>query len=611
MTDISKTLQKQFNFNSHNIRQYTMILVLLTRFNDSQESMIGFSLCQKLAEQGYQLYVITTSTGEILEQEIQKAYDICTKTKGSVTLVQLQCKEDENPKAEWIVTHHEKYFGFLSELSDIDAVIGLLPGTEDTAVELKEALDCKLVFFASTEIPEDKQNDLDRVAQIADEIWIFGSDTYHFYNKYLDTSLCDKLKELSIQPFLEKFIKNRIYSFHESRSNEAKITSGWKSSDTGYVFRKEVVTKGSHAQSFVSVGSALQKLHCETNSTEIQWRIFGMSSADKVTLDDHAKVHKFNSSLFTKILSHEEFSWNDCSAFIAPGVKESDFSFDALTAILYGIPTLVSSQSAIGNFLQQLKCPEKTKALVDLTGDANRDQEIWTKKIRKELLDKHSNPKQWAKEIRKDIIKSFQAWSKSVLVLLHKFNEAHENCLGFQLCQKLVKEGHHLLVSTTASGDELQSEIQKAKWLTNNSPGSITLLEPKYDDQEEPSVEWIEHSSSKYFWHLSQLQNVQMIIGILPGTSETAVTLKKTLNCKLILLVTTKLGSGNDVLKETICRLAEKADEIWSVGSDIYIATTTTYFPIESGPMTNIERFYSSHGPDVFHVGNSTRRITK
>ena len=300
-----------------------MILAILTRFSDSRESRVEYLLCQKLAEQGYQLYVTTTSTGEVLEQEIQKADDISTRGKGNVTLLQPQYDEGEDPQSELIITHHEKYFGFLSKFGDIQAVIGLLPGTEVTAVELKEALDCKLVFLGRAEIPEEgpmhKKNDLVGVAQKADEIWIFGSDIYHFYNdffKNFDKSLCEKLMELSLQPFLEKFIKRRNYSIDERRSNGAKIISRWKSTDTSFIFRKEVVTKGSDAQSFVSLGSALQQVNVDTNSIEPQWHIYGMISIDKTSLGDHVKVQKFSSSILTKILSHTQFSWNNCSAFI-------------------------------------------------------------------------------------------------------------------------------------------------------------------------------------------------------------------------------------------------------------------------------------------------------
>ena len=549
-----------------------MILVLLSRFSDHQQGIVEFSLCQKLAEQGYQLYVTTTSTGNVLQREIQKAADISSRVKGGVTLLQPQWKEDENPKEEWIVTKHEQYFSFLTEFNNIQAVIGLLPGTEEAAVELKEALDCKLVFLASSIISEEvyqsKQTDLDRVAQIADEIWVFGSHVYQFYHQNLDISLRDKLKELSLQPFLERFIKKRNPTIYDSRTNDVKFISRWKSSHTSFAFRKELLTKGSDIQTFVNLGSALATVNGKTNSNEIQWHIYG--EEDELTSDDLTKGQKLDFLPFTTISSHTDISWNDCSAFIAPDVSEADFNFDALAAILHGVPTLVSRQSTTGHFLSQLKCQEKNEALVDLTDNVNNDKQTWAEKIHKVMIDKNSNPFQWAEQINKSIKKSFQAWKTSILVLLHKFNEGPESCLGFQLCQKLVKEGHHLLVSTTASGDELESEIKKAKWLTDNSQGSITLIEPHCGKQEVPSVEWIEQSSTKYFWHLSQLQNVQMIIGNLPGTSQTAATLNETLKCSLILLATAKLGSENNLLKDKICTLAERADEIWSVGSDVY-----------------------------------------
>ena len=554
-----------------------MILVLLTRFSESDEAIVGFTLCQKLAAQGYPLYVTTTSTDEVLQQERKKADQISKTAKGSVTLLQPQYKDDKIPAVEWIVTHHEEYFSFLSNLSDIQAVIGLLPGTEKSAVELKEALDCKLVLLASTEIPEQvyerRLTDLNKVAEIADEIWVFGSEIHYFYSalfKNVGATLCEKLKELSPQPFLERFIKKTSFSMKDETCdplNSEHIISLWRRSHKSFMFREEVHTKRNDDESFLTLCSSLKHLSLE--SKKIQWKIYDIKSEDETNIEDKEKTN-LNFPPFTKVSSQSEFSWKGCSAFIVPDAKDAEFNFQALNAIANGIPSLVSSQSAIGKFIQQLNCAEKTKALVDLRGNIDIDKDIWIDKIRKEILDEEANPRQWAKEIKKDIKKSFQAWNKSILVLLHKFNEAKESCLGFQLCQKLVKEGHHLLVSTTASGDELKAEIQKAKQLTDHSPGSITLLQPQYGEREKPSVEWIEHPKSKYFWHLSQLQNIQMIIGNLPGTSQTAVALKHELNCKLILLATTNIGSENENLKEEICKLATCADEIWSVGSDTY-----------------------------------------
>ena len=45
----------------------TMILVLLTRFSESEDSIFGYKLCQVLAEQGHELYVTSVSTGKALE----------------------------------------------------------------------------------------------------------------------------------------------------------------------------------------------------------------------------------------------------------------------------------------------------------------------------------------------------------------------------------------------------------------------------------------------------------------------------------------------------------------------------------------------------------------
>ena len=258
-----------------------MILALLTRFSDSEDAIVGFTLCQKLAEHGYPLYVTTTSTGEALQQEKDKADEICTRTKGSVTLLQPECKEDENPTAEWVVTHHEEYFSFLSELNDIQAVIGILPGTEKSAVEVKEALNCKLVLLAPKEIPDVYQQrltDLKKAADTADEIWVFGSEVHHFYCDLfpnLDATPCEKLKELSLQPFIERFIKKRNSSRNDNTCDFKNITSLWKKSYESFVFREEVLANGSDPDSFLTLCSALEQLNLETMSKQIQWQIYG------------------------------------------------------------------------------------------------------------------------------------------------------------------------------------------------------------------------------------------------------------------------------------------------------------------------------------------------
>ena len=96
-----------------------------------------------------------------------------------------------------------------------------------------------------------------------------------------------------------------------------------------------------------------------------------------------------------------------------------------------------------------------------------------------------------------------------ILVLLYKFSESGESLLGYQLCLKLVKEGHHLYVTTTSTkGGWLKKEIEDAKRITETSKGSITLLEPKCRESEESSPEWITNMHKHYFGYLSELQNI-------------------------------------------------------------------------------------------------------
>ena len=56
-----------------------------------------------------------------------------------------------------------------------------------------------------------------------------------------------------------------------------------------------------------------------------------------------------------------------------------------------------------------------------------------------------------------------------ILVLLYKFDESQESLLGFQLCRRLVQDGHDLLVTTTSTANWLEEEKQRAKQLTESN----------------------------------------------------------------------------------------------------------------------------------------------
>ena len=567
-----------------------MTLVLLSRFDDSDESIVGYTLCKTLAEEGSELYVTTTSTGEDLRREWEKAEEISTRSNGSITLLQPQ--SDESSDTDWIVKHHVKYFPHLQELTDVQTVIGLIPGTEQTALELKGTLKCNLKLFAFTQI-EDKgkeQEILCKLLEKADEIWALGSNIHIYYQHLLQRFEVpdEKLKRLSLQPFTKSISWVKKYSPHIGKSkskSKRHIVSVWRNPFSLYHFRRVTEVNGSNVESFLSLGLALEEINTDEEvSIKPRWMINQLSSKDWNILKESVKLYDSDLAALTSVSLEEEELSDQCSAFIAPEVQDDSFNFAALTAMSCGIPTFVSSQSTLGKFLLEFQSPLVNRALVHLTGDVDSDRKIWIEKLSTEILGETANSIQWAKVLRKQLKKSHLSWNigsftlttahpsipaGKILVLLHRFSESQESCLGYQLCQKLVKEGYHLLVSTTSSGKKLENENQKAKWLTDTFSGSVTLLEPLYGEQEKPSVEWIEHPNNQHF-QLSQLKNVMLTVGMLPGTSQTSAYLKEKLHCKLVLLVTSIIASNNNDLKKEICTLSEKADEIWSVGNETY-----------------------------------------
>ena len=139
------------------------------------------------------------------------------------------------------------------------------------------------------------------------------------------------------------------------------------------------------------------------------------------------------------------------------------------------------------------------------------------------------------------------------------------------MCQRLIQEGQDLYVTTTTPKNQgLQDEIDTAKRLTDRRSGSVTLLRPQYEEFEEPAPEWVSKLHKTYFGCLSELENIHTIIGTLPGTAKAAVEMASYLECKLVLLATTKIGTDQDELKTEIQKLSEQADEIWSVGLDLF-----------------------------------------
>ena len=157
-----------------------------------------------------------------------------------------------------------------------------------------------------------------------------------------------------------------------------------------------------------------------------------------------------------------------------------------------------------------------------------------------------------------------------ILMLLYRFSESPDSIMGYKLCEKFLKRGHVVRVtSTTPEGPLLDAERENAMRLSKKTPGTVKVLESNRTNKVSNSS-WIADEYKIYFGQLSKLENVKTVVGTLPGTAQTAVELKKELNCSLTLLHTAKLTTEKADLKRKIRFVTKHADAILSFGDDMY-----------------------------------------
>ena len=387
-----------------------MILVLLYRFSESPDSLVGYKLCQVLAKQGEKLLVTTTTPrGPLLECEVQKAQELTKELRGSIGILLPQYSH-EQPSLEWIATDYKKYFWYLSTLPNIDMIIGTLPGTTQTAVELKLALGCRLVLLTTVKIHVDKKDRLKQLVREAEEIWSFGIDTVEHYKATLPENEgfpLTKHREIFAQP--AKSSKKYV----GVEGNRKTFVSQWMDGFP-YIRRTHRTTSnGSNERNFAVFAAVLDEIHIRNNGTSqdhLSWKVYGLKSKPetKEFLEKYVTLETTD-----QILTLDNFNWNKCFAFIAPDIADESFNFAALTAVWKGVPTIVSSRSSVGRFLIDLKdCPFSTRAVVELSGDEKVDKEIWLEKLNNEILGGDANPIRWAKQLSRYLHRNSNIWEK-------------------------------------------------------------------------------------------------------------------------------------------------------------------------------------------------------
>ena len=387
-----------------------MILVLLYSFDESEDSILGYRFCQKLLREGHDLVVTTTTPANRgLQEEREAAKRMKEKWGKSVTLIQPDYEEFEEPDPGWIDRYYKTYFWQLTKLTHIDAIVGLLPGTTKTAIDLKKILKSKkLTLLTTSKIDADLSDLRADICSLSDhEIWSVGSDFYtHFDDIFQGCGKNpDKHKEIFLKPDGEIGYKKR---------RAWKVVSVWNRG-YGFLYKgKRLQSAGSKAENFETVGQALESINQKYKSNipaqrrrcNILWHVYGLSdeNCQNFTEEGIRLVQQKRPALVADI------EFYDSLAFIVPDEKEATFNFTALDAIWRGVPTLVPKGSSVGRFLLRFPSQAIDHCLVDLVGDRKTDKTTWVQKIKREILQGVENSAEWAKELSQYLRNTVVNW---------------------------------------------------------------------------------------------------------------------------------------------------------------------------------------------------------
>ena len=381
------------------------ILVVLPRFSGSPESVLGYQLCLQLVQQGLKLCVTTTSTGKCFEAETKTAEELTTKFPGSISIMQIDLDQPELPSQSY-------------ENNNFAVIVGLLPVTTKMALKLKQALNCKLVLLATSKLSvcsQEVSDDLSELTKESDEIWSVGPDMYMYYQSLIQNERIHR--KILLQPTTKG---SRYWELNTRMSNNTtmRFISVWKNCQYINKGRQFKLTESS-VQNFSTVCSALGTLSKNENyKGNIQWNVHGLENREPTAnvIRDTAQTDEIELNAVNAINSIEEIPWKSSQAFIVPDIVDNSLNFIALTAIWLGIPTIVSSQTALGKFLLELDCPSKTRAVVILSGDPAADRKVWIDKIHKEILDEHALPMRWARELSEYLQNSPHLWEMDLSI---------------------------------------------------------------------------------------------------------------------------------------------------------------------------------------------------
>ena len=163
----------------------------------------------------------------------------------------------------------------MSKLHDlkVHSVIGTLPGTTKTAVDLKAVLQCQLILLATTKIESNgddlgnaMEKEVNKLAEHADEIWSVGPDLFSHFQlvfRKSEFSLHQKHKEILFKPDDQDCYRTPV--------GTKKIYSVWNHSHQLYFKGRKQKSKGSNKESFEILGNAVALINEENKMRRKPW----------------------------------------------------------------------------------------------------------------------------------------------------------------------------------------------------------------------------------------------------------------------------------------------------------------------------------------------------
>ena len=393
------------------------ILVLLYSFTESEESILGFKFCQELLRRGHHLLVTTTTP----RNQIWWDKNLARQHGGRVTLMQPEHEEDETPTPDWIGKYHRTYYPKLTRRTDIKCIVGMLPGTTNTGIHLKEDLKCKLVLLATSKLHFDQYEfhlEVDKL-ESADEIWSIGPDMFNHFEetfKGAGGTVWSKHRMFLLQPEVQERESNKP-------SGLSTLISVWRHGYPYLYKGRRAISKGSSRDNFVAVGAAIGRINEAkglTREPRLHWLVHALKEQKHVIFGIEQQGQGYTNDLIARKdpKTQDEVRLQGPSALIVPDRTEDSFNFTALAALWQGVPTIVSDESSIGKLLHMTMadCPVVDRALIRLTGDVMTDRVTWLEKIYNDLLNDDARPFEWAGELREYLHDQTEMWQSDFSV---------------------------------------------------------------------------------------------------------------------------------------------------------------------------------------------------